>query len=810
MENIVKDIRYTFLMLRKRPGFTATVVLSLMLAICASTTVFSFFNAILLRAIPYENPNQLVVLFETFRKGGNERRGLSYPDYLDWRDQNQVFEQMAGFAPVSVTLSGEEPERIFGELVSASYFQALGVKAASGRTFTPDEDRTPDSHPVVVISHSLWQRRLGSDPNAVGKLLKLNDRDFTIIGVMPETFFGLVNESQLWMPMMMISMARSTRVLEQRTQRWHQAAARLKPGVTLQRAQSDLDILTSRIEQTYPDSNRNRGGLVVSLEEELFGPINRVLWLLMGAVGFVLLIACANMANLLLVRATNRQREFALRVALGAGRRRLIQQLLTESILLALIGGLLGLFLTYVSLNVLKASIPVNLPNFVDVSIDFKVFFFSFLISIITGIICGLVPALRASRPDLNDLLKEGGKGNAGGGRHLRNALVVAEVSLSLALVIGAGLTIGSLLQMQRIDLGFTRENIMTMRLSLPDTKYPYEKAVAFAAQLTQNIKSLPSVRSASIGSDSPMDEEYSALNISIEGERDTTQGADVRIYRHRVTPGFFSTAQVPLLKGRDFTDHDVIGQPPVAIISASLARRCWPSEEALGKRIKIRDPNSAAPWISIIGVAKDVKFRTVLEASNADPDVYFPLAQIPTRNLNLLVSASADPTSLIGVIRREITKIDPSLPAYGVMTLMERWEKQTSGTRFTVLLLSAFAIIALALAAIGVYGVMSYSMAQRTHEIGIRMALGAQTRDILWLALSQTIKLTAIGLAIGLIMTFALNKIISSVLYGIAATDPTTLIFASVILVATTLIASFAPAFRAVLVNPVTAFRQN
>jgi putative ABC transport system permease protein len=809
MERLIKDVRYMLLMLRKDLGFTVPAVLSIMLAISASTTIFSFVNAILLQAIPYENPNQLVRLFETFRKEKTERRSLSYPDYLDWLDQNRVFDQMAAYEPVSFTLSGDEPTRISGELASASYFQVLGVKPVSGRTFTPDEDRTPNSHPVAVISYGLWRLRFDSASNLEGKTLRLNEKEFSVVGVMPDGFSGLGGEAQIWIPMMMSSSAGVSGNLELRGSRWHQAVARMKPGVTIQRAQSDLDLLTRNIEQAYPNSNRDRGGLVVSLQDELFGPIKTVLRLLMAAVGFVLLIACANLANLLLVRATSRQRELAIRVALGATRRQLIQQLLTESIVLTLIGGLLGLVMTYVSFNLLKAYIPINLPSFVKVDLDFEVFAFALLTSIITGLACGSIPAVRASRPDPNDVLKEGGRGNVGRGQRMRQALVVTEVTLTLILTVGAGLTIGSCQQLQKINLGFKQENLITMSLSLPDAKYTDEKVATFSTQLTQNVKSLPSVQAVSMGSDSPLSEGYNAANVEIEGRGKTDLGGDVRIYRHRVIPGYLAATQIPLMKGRDFTNQDIANSPLVVIISDSMARRYWPSEDPIGKRIRVRSSNGQGPWISIVGVAGDAKFRTLTEPSTFDPDVYFPLVQFPTRKLDLLIRTSADPTNLIGAIRQEVVRIDPGLPVYDLMTMKQRFERQTAPPRFNVLLLSIFATIALVLAAIGVYGVMSHSMAQRTQEIGIRRAMGAQVGDILWLMLSQVVKLTVISLALGLIAVFSLRRALDSMLYGITTLDLTILILASITLVATTLVASFIPILRAVLINPMIALRR-
>ncbi len=811
MRHLLKDIRYAFRMLLKSPGFAAAAIISLALSIGATTTVFSFVNAILLRAIPYESPERLVLLFETNRKEGytrEARRAFSYPDYTDWRDQNQSFERMAAYAPASFTLAGETPDRVPGEVVSASYFDTLGVKAAHGRTFTPEEDKTPDTHPVAVISHSFWTTRFSADPGALGRQLKLNNRDFTIVGVMPPGFTGLEDESQIYVPMMMVSAVRTGRALEQRNTRWHNGVGLLKPGVTVERAQAEIEQITRTIEQARPDTNADRGGLAVALRDELFGTIRPVLLLLLGAVGFVLLIACANLANLLLVRATNRRRELAVRAALGAGRRRIVQQMLTESVLIALIGGLLGLLLAYMSLNILKTYVPTELPSFVNVQIDIRAFAFTLLVSILTGLLFGLLPALRASRPDLNDVLKESGRGNTGTGRRLRNALVVSEIALTLVLLVGAGLTINSLRSLQKVDLGFNPEGVASLRLDLPTERYPNNRIAPFAQQLVENFKSLPAVKAVSVGSDSPLQDDYSATNVNVEG-RNPADGV-VRIFRHRVTPGYFETVRIPLIKGRDISTQDAPDAPPVAVISEAMARKYWPGEDAVGKRIKLGRLEDADPWITIVGVARDVKFRTLTEAASADPDVYFPLAQFPARSLELLVRTDGDPTQLFNSFRREVLKADTQLPAYNLTTLEQRFARQTAQSRFNVLLLGIFAFIALLLATVGIYGVTSYTVSQRTHEIGIRMALGARGSDIIWLILYQGLIMTAAGLAIGLGAALLLGRVISSLLYGVAATDLTSFAVATVVLAATALLASFIPANRALRVEPVVALRND
>jgi putative ABC transport system permease protein len=810
---LLKDVRYALRMLLKSPGFAAAAIISLALAIGATTTVFSFVNAILLRAIPYANPERLVLLFETNRKEGytlEARRGFSYPDYTDWRDQSQSFERMAAYAPASFTLPGDPPERIPGELASASYFDMLGAKAAHGRTFTADEDKTPDTHPVAVISHSFWTTRFAADPGALGRQIKLNNRDFTIVGVMPRDFTGLINESQVWVPMMMISAVRPVRTLEQRGNRWHNGVGLLKPGVTVEQAQAEVEQITRNIEQARPDTNADRGGLVAGLRDELFGTIRPILLLLLGAVGFVLLIACANVANLLLVRATNRRRELAVRAALGAGRRRIVQQMLTESVLIALMGGLLGLLLAYLSLNVLKSYVPTQLPSFVNVQIDFRAFAFTLLVSVVTGLIFGLLPALRASRPDLNDVLKESGRGNTGTGRRLRNALVVSEIALTLVLLVGAGLTINSLRQLQQIDLGFTPEGVASLRLDLPAERYPNNRIAPFAQQLVENVRTLPMVKAVSVGSDGPLplDGDYSATSVTVEG-RNPADG-EVRIFRHRVTPAYFETMRIPLVKGRDLGTQDAAEAPPVAVVSEGMARKNWPGEDAVGKRIKFGRLEDNNPWITVVGVVRDVKFRTLTEAAGADPDVYFSLAQFPVRGLELMVRTDGDPSQLFNSFRREVLKADAQLPSYNLTTLDQRLARQTAQSRFNVLLLGVFAFIALLLATVGIYGVTSYTVSQRTHEIGIRMALGARGSDIIWLILYQGLIMTAAGLVIGLGVALILSRVMNSLLYGVAATDLTTFAFATVVLAATALIASFVPANRALRVEPVVALRND
>lgn len=808
MESLTQDIRFTLRMLIKSPGFTATALLSLVLAIGANTTMFSFVNAILLRSLPYKEPEKITLLWETFRQEGVERRTISYPDFTDWKDQNQSFEQMAAYAPVNLTLTGDDPERINAELANWNYFQTLGVEAAEGRTYSAEEDSTPDAHPVALVSRKFSKRKFGND-SALGKILKLNDKDFTIIGVMPNGFEGLTNDTEVWIPIAMISTVRAPRTLENRRTRWHQAVARLKPGVTIQQAQTDLDTIASRLEQAYPDSNKDRGALVAGVHAELFGNMGTVLWVLLGAVGFVLLIACANLANLLLARATTRQKELAVRTALGATRKRLMQQLLTESIILSLIGGLLGLVVAAWSLRFLATFVPRTIPSFVSLNVDFKVFGFNLVVSILTGIVFGLIPAFIVSSPSLNEFLKEGSRGSTSGGRRrTSNLLVVSEVALALVLLIGAGLMMLSLQRLQKVDTGFNPDNVLNVRFTLPERKYPNPQIASFSQRLIEGTEGLPSIQSASIASDTPLLQEYSATSLLIEGQDPASQESGVRVFRHRVAPKFFSTLQIPLLKGRDFTDQDDARAPAVAVISDAMAKKYWPGDDPITKRFKLGTSNDD-PWVSIIGVVGEVRYRQLVGDTTGDPDVYFPLAQFPTRSLTLVARGNIDPASLTSAIRQEVKKIDPELPLFEIMTMNQRLANETAQARFNALLLASFAVLALVLAGVGVYGVMSYTAGQRTHEVGIRMALGAQKGDIIRLLMVQGLMMTAFGLMVGLVAAFSMTSILESFLYGVATTDPLIFGVGALLIAGTALAAVYVPAHKALKLDPATVLRE-
>jgi putative ABC transport system permease protein len=625
---------------------------------------------------------------------------------------------------------------------------------------------------------------------------------------MPEGFRGISDQAELWLPMMMVSAARETGDLQRRNQRWLATVARLKPGVSLPQAQAEMETIARRLEQTYPDTNAYRGALVTPLREWLFGNMQLMLWILLGAVGCVLLVACANVANLLLQRAAARRKETAIRLALGATPGRLIRQLLTESLLVALIGGALGVLAAYWSADVLVAISPITFPSFVKLTLDVRVLSFSLLISVLTGVFFGLAPALQAARPMLNEVLKDSGRGaSVGLGRsRLLGSLVVSEIALALVLLVGAGLMIRSLQRLQAVEPGFDSERLLTMRFNLPTQKYPREQIGVFNQQLRERLQALPGVQAVALSTDLPLSGNTSAGPIELEGKTSVPSDSEIRMFRHRVTPGFFATLGIPLLKGRDFTADDHAQAPGVVIISEALARRCWPGEDALGKRL--REEGASNPWVSVVGVAADVKYRGLPNNPNADPDVYFPLLQRPNNNLSLAVRTAAEPANLTATIRQELQKLDPNLPVYNVMTMAQQVARQTTQARFSAWLLGIFGALALALAAVGIYGVMSYLVTQHTREIGIRMALGAQARDVLKLVVGQGLALTLIGVGVGLIGALALTRLMKTLLFGVSATDPLTFAVIALLLVSIALLACWIPARRATKVDPVIALQ--
>jgi putative ABC transport system permease protein len=809
LETLWQDVRFGGRMLVKSPTFTIVAVIALALGIGANSAIFSVVNTVLLRPLPYKDPERLVMVWEDASKHGYPRDTPAAANYVDWRDQNQVFEGMAAIADQSFNLTGVgEPERIDGRRVSANLFSLMGVEPQLGRAFLPEEDQ-PGGNRVVIMSHGLWQRRFGSNMNITGKPLTLNGESYRVVGVMPSHFQFPSREVDLWVPIAFTSQEAANR-----GRHYLQVVARLKPGVTVEQAQAEMNTIAARLQQQHPDQNTDLGAAVTPLHEHVAGDIKPALLVLLGAVGFVLLIACANVANLLLARAAVRQKEIAVRVALGASRLRLIRQFLTESILLAALGGVVGLLLSLWGINLLKAFIPENIPQAKAITIDAKVLGFTLLVSLLTGLIFGLAPAMQASRFNLNETLKEGGRDSAAGnrGNRIRGLLVIAEVAVSLILLIGAGLLINSFLRLRNVDPGFQAKNLLTMSIVLPQLKYPdHARRSAFYTELVSRIEALPGVKTAAVTNWIPLIRQGDSITISVEGRPNPApgQGNSPSVVTRVIHPHYFRTMSIQFLQGREFGEQDTVDSPAVAIISETMARRFFPGEDPLGKRITPGSADSTDPddWITIVGVVKDVRqFELVADPK---PQMYLSYAQAGFfAPRYLVVSTDVEPPSLASTVRRTVWEIDKDQPVSNISTMENVLAESVARQRFSMLLLGIFAAVALVLAAVGIYGVMSYSIAQRTHEIGIRMALGAQKSDVLKLAVGQGLKLVLIGIAIGLVAAFVLTRVMVTLLFGISATDPTTFVTISLVLISVALLASYIPARRATKVDPMIALR--
>ena len=805
LADVLHDLRYAARLQRKNPAFTIVAVIALALGIGANTAIFSVVNTVLLRPLPYKDPERLVMVWEDASRQGYPRDTPAAANFVDWRDQNQVFEGMAAIADESFNLTGSgDPERLEVRLVSANLFPLLGVEPQLGRVFTAAEDQ-PGAQHVVLLSYPLWQRRFGGNPGIVGQALTLNGESYVVVGVMPARFQFPSSDDQAWVPI-----AFTQEDAANRGRHYLQVLARLKPGVSLGQAQSDMSTIASRLQQQYPQFNAEIGAVVQPLHEYLVGDIKPALLVLLGAVGLVLLIACANVANLLLARAAVRQKEIAVRVALGARRWRLIRQFLTESVLLSTLGGLVGLAIGYGGLIVLKAFIPENISQAREISMDLKVLGFTFLVSVATGLIFGLAPAIQAARFNQIETLKEGGRDAAtgAGGKRLRGVLVTAEVAISLVLLIGAGLLINSFLKLRNVDPGFRAENLLTMKIVLPEPKYETRALrSAFYTNLIQRVQSLAGVRSAAVTTNLPLYRQGNSIGISIDGQPDPPPGQERIIVTRIVSPSYLDTMGIPLLRGRQLSEQDTDKTPRVVIVSETMARSYWPGEDAIGKRIGLGRITKPEDWFQIIGVAKDVRqFELTAEPK---PQMYLTYRQVGFFDArDLVVKTDVDPASLAATVRQAVWEIDKDQPVSNIQTMEQILADSIARQRFSMLLLAIFAAVALVLAGVGIYGVMSYSVAQRTHEIGIRMALGAQTGAVLKLAVGYGMKLVLAGLVIGLIAAFALTRVMATLLFGVTATDPATFTLISLLLIAVAVTASYIPARRATKVNPIIALR--
>ncbi|MFP5261703.1 MAG: ABC transporter permease [Blastocatellia bacterium] len=808
IKTVSQDLRYGIRTLAQRPGFAAAAALALALGIGANSAIFSVVNAVLLRSLPYEAPDQLVIVQSTRRQDPRRSGSASYPDFADFRSQNQVFDDMAAFRSRGYTLTGAgEPERIDGARVSASFFQLLGAEPHLGRAFLPEEDK-PEAARVVIISHGLWQRRFGGDPDVIGRTLTLDGNSYTVVGVATAGFsFPIeMEKADIWSPL-----ALDGELLEQRGAHFLRVIARLKPGVPLQAAQAEMSTIATRLEQQYPEDDTDRVVALYSLYDHLVGGIRPALLVLLAVVGFVLLIACSNVANLLLARAATRQREIAIRMALGASRGRIIRQLITESLILAFIGGGAGLLLALWGVESLVALSPANLPRMSGVGVDRWVLGFTLIVSVMTGIIFGLAPAIKASKPDLNDALKEGGRGSTEGfsGRRLRNLLVVSEMALALVVLISAGLLIRSFLRLQQVNAGFDPSNILTMQVELPSSKYKEGVQVsAFFEQVLERINALPGVESAGAVTTLPLSGSNMRTSFTVQNRPAPPPGQEPLAHLRAVTPGYFRTLRIPLLKGQEFGENYRKSSPGRIIINDTMARRFWPDEDPIGQRISIgmsTDEDEPALW-EIVGIVGDVRHAS-LDAEPA-PEMYVPHSQQSWPFLTLVIRTTSDPMAMAGAARAQVLAVDKDQPVSSVKSMEGMVSASIAQPRFYLLLLGIFAALALTLAAVGVYGVLSYSVTQRMHEIGIRMALGAKPFDVIRLVVGQGLVLSLAGVAVGLVGAYVFTRLMSSMLYGVSATDPVTFAALAVLLMAVALLASYVPARRATKVDPMVALR--
>ena len=811
MQKLWYDLTYGFRMLMKNPRFTAAAVLSLAIGIGANTAIFSVTNALLLRPLPYKEAERLVILWNRSPGLNVEQDWFSPGQYLDVKAENQVFENVAATIDSSFNLTGQGvAERVEGARVSSSLFAVLGSQAMLGRVFTADEDEQ-GKPTTAILSYAFWQRHFAGDPNVIGKTLSLNGNSVDIVGVMPRDFtlnkevmptVNKISNAEILLSLPMGWGKRTTRTNED-----YNIFGRMKSGVTLAQAQADVDRIVSGMKQQYPENYPPSSGFMISvvpLLQQVVGDVRRPLLILLGAVGFVLLIACANVANLQLARSAVRQREIAIRAAVGAGRRRIIRQLLTESILLSLIGGVLGLLLTFVGLRLLVSLGPDTLPRLNEIAIDARVLGFTFVVSLITGVVFGLAPAVRSSRIDLNGVLKDSGRTTGAGHNRARNAFVVVQVALSLVLLIGAGLLVRSYSHIQNANPGFNPQNVLSFRMSLPNSKYKGPAVTNFYKQLTDRLKALPGVESVGTSYSLPMSSVAFAWGpITIEGYVPKHSADFIMSNERFVSPGYFSAMGVPLVKGRLFDERDVKDAQQTVIVNENLAERFWPNQDPIGKRLERGDKE---PWRTVVGVVKDTK---EFSFDNEPPiSIYHPHEQFPIGTMFIVVRASTPTSALTPAITKELRALDPELPAFEFKTMEQRLSDNLSRRRFSTFLLGVFSLVALVLAAIGIYGVMAYSVTQRTQEIGIRMALGAEPGKIMLMIVRHSLVLVVVGVFLGLAGAFALTRVMSSLLFRVSATDTLTFVAPPLILAAVALLASYFPARRAARMDPTVALR--
>ena len=807
MDTLFKDISYGWRGLAKHPGFTAIVVITLALGIGASTAIFSVVNSVMLRRLPYPTADRIVAIQELNADG--EQRQVTGPNFLDWRAQNTVFEHLAAIKKTSVNLTlADQAERIDLAQTSANFFDVFGIRPQLGRLFVAGDEEAGHA-PVVVLSDSLWRRRFGADPGVVGQQVSLDGANYTAIGIAPAGF-QYPNKTEAWLPPLKLApeVGPTIEPTQRRGMGYLYAIALLKPGVSVTQAASEMETITARLRQQYPESNNRRFNRVVALQDHLVGKSETMLKLLFGAVLFVLLIACANVANLLLANATARSKEMAIRAALGASRIRVMRQLLTESLMLALAGGVLGLVLSSYGVKAIITLLPPDFPRLNEIGMDWRVFAFTLGASLLTGLLFGFAPALHLSRTDVQDAMKETSRGSAGGARHtrLRHALIVTEVALSVVLLAGAGLLFRSFLRLQAVEPGFTPQQVLTARLSPAGPQFQTDdELIRFYDQVLERTRAIPGVQSAGMINVLPLTS-GPTVAFQIEGRPivsvDKLAPTDFR----NVTPDYFRTMNIPVLKGRAFTAQDDSNAPPRLMINQALAQRDFPNEDPVGKRVTFGTPSGETVWFEIIGVTANVRSLELRE--EAPPELYFTSKQSLFENMAVVVRSTVEPESIAPALRQAVAEVDRTVPISQVKTMEHIVSESVTQPRFNLFLLGMFSGLALLLSVAGIYGVTAYTVTQRTHELGIRIALGAQVGDVLRMILGQGMAVIAAGIAIGLIAAFALMRLLNSLLFGVTATDPFTFIGITVVLIVAGLLACYIPARRATKVDPLTALR--
>ncbi|HYN85401.1 MAG TPA: ABC transporter permease [Pyrinomonadaceae bacterium] len=809
LEQLVQDLRYGLRMLRRWPGFTAVAVLTLALGVGANTAIFSVVNSVLLRPLDYPNAERIAAIQELNEKG---TRGQVTPaNFLDWRAQNTVFERLAAIHARTANLSAaDESERIDLAMTSIDFFPVFGVGPHLGRFFVPEEE-SAGHDPVVVIGYGLWQRRFAADPSIVGRSIMLDGQPYTVVGVAPAGF-RYPDKTEAWVPPFQRVPTLSPQMDVERARGFGflSAVGLLKPGVTVEQAHDEMTAITARLREQYPEANNNRFNRVLSLHAHLVGDSSRALLMLLGAVALVLLIACANVANLLLARASARQKEIAVRLALGATRLRLIRQLLAESVLIALLGGAAGMLLGWWGVDLMRGALPVDFPLAQSIGVDLRVLGFTLLVSLLTGVVFGLAPALQSTKADVNESLKEGARGASGGARRsrVRSLLIVSEVALSLVLLIGAGLLFRSFLRLQAVELGFRPQSVLTFRLTPSGENFREDRQyTAFYEQVAERVRALPGVESVGLINTLPLVKGPTA-GFRVEGRPPLTRDKWAMVNFRSVSPDYFQAAGVPVVKGRAFDARDDASAPRVILVNQSVARRDFPGEEPVGKRINFgaTNPDGQPAWFEIVGVVADV--RSLGLGEEPTPEIYTSYLQDPFAGMSFVVRSSVEPGGLVAGVREAVRQIDKAQPVSEVREMEQLVTEAAAQPRLNSLLLGLFAGLALLLAAAGIYGVMSYSVSQRTHEIGLRMALGAQKRDVLRLVVGQCIRFTLIGLALGLTCAFALTRVMATLLYGVDPTDPPTFAAGAALLMLVAVLSCYLPARRATKVDPLVALR--